>query len=635
MIHRAWNVLSFVVLLGCVPHSVSAEGCSEDTPCCGKSIYGLKWDGSHVIIPNNLTSIPAEAFRCCNKFTRITIPGSVKVIGKNIFQGCNNEAPIEVIILEGVETIGCEAFAGPNSNVANVSIPGTVTLIDEGAFNNAALTTVSIAAATDPTVVRTIKKDAFGLNAKLETLSLPKGEFVVEEGNCGLNVAGITFEGGHAILPEGTTSIDARAFAHCRGLKTVDMPKTLTSIGMEAFENCDKLAAIVIPGTVKEVNESAFRECAALATLVIEDGLEDIALQAFRDCTALVAVRFPGSVNAIGSEAFYGCSKLTTVTFSEGLESIADSAFESTKLAGVIFPSTLRFIGEHAFLYSELNAACGAVASTDIDPIAFDDTPFGKAGGSVQLAQRACHRLPADGICPSGRSVAASTALDACLACPAGYYKNGPSTATECHKCPQGKFAPSTNSTSCTQCEWGSYNSLDGEASCTADCKNTDSSFYTISLMCKECTAGRFYDSSGCADCPLSYYQPDLDNHCSECPHGKYQSKNGEAYCDEVHAGSLISWKASETDPDVQTPVQLRCPETGVDCFNDTVKYIGNVWHDPNVLVPHCTEEIPPVCTNFYTCVNNGCPNAGETRMVCKTEYQHDSPLCAICAKVS
>ena len=44
-------------------------------------------------------------------------------------------------------------------------------------------------------------------------------------------------------------------------------------------------------------------------------------------------------------------------------------------------------------------------------------------------------------------------------------------------------------------------------------------------------------------------------------------------------------------------------------------------------------------CTSLYTCINEGCPDAGSTKMECKEGYRGgkgkggapDSPLCAVC----
>jgi hypothetical protein len=51
--------------------------------------------------------------------------------------------------------------------------------------------------------------------------------------------------------------------------------------------------------------------------------------------------------------------------------------------------------------------------------------------------------------------------------------------------------------------------------------------------------------------------------------------------------------------------VELDCPTSGVDCEVGVFTYQGDLWHDPNVLYPNCTDG---VCTEFFVCINNGCP---------------------------
>ena len=54
------------------------------------------------------------------------------------------------------------------------------------------------------------------------------------------------------------------------------------------------------------------------------------------------------------------------------------------------------------------------------------------------------------------------------------------------------------------------------------------------------------------------------------------------------------------------------------------MRYLGGVWHDPLIAVP--SED-----TKLYTCINNGCPEAGASVRQCREGYKADSPLCAIC----
>ncbi|WP_373939495.1 leucine-rich repeat domain-containing protein, partial [Metamycoplasma hominis] len=66
------------------------------------------------------------------KIESISIPGSVKEIGKYAFSGC--EYLKEVILNEGLEKIGAEAFY--KTNIKSITIPGSVKEIGEGAFFN-------------------------------------------------------------------------------------------------------------------------------------------------------------------------------------------------------------------------------------------------------------------------------------------------------------------------------------------------------------------------------------------------------------------------------------------------------------------------------------------------------------------
>jgi hypothetical protein len=159
---------------------------------------------------------------------------------------------------------------------------------------------------------------------------------------------------------------------------------------------------------------------------------------------------------------------------------------------------------------------------------------------------------------------------------------------------------------------------------------------------CKNCAPGRFGKSNGsslCTFCPGGYYRSNggnneggLENMCQQCPWGKYQNSNGSAYCEEVWSNHLLVMAISIGYQ------QRQCPRLGVSCTNNTKQYAGTHWHDPNVASPNCTvastiagsssyEDLK--CTKMYTCINQGCPDAGAPLMQCKPEYH--GPLCAIC----
>jgi hypothetical protein len=63
---------------------------------------------------------------------------------------------------------------------------------------------------------------------------------------------------------------------------------------------------------------------------------------------------------------------------------------------------------------------------------------------------------------------------------------------------------------------------------------------------------------------------------------------------------------ASTEDQEIRVPRVLICPTVGVNCEGRNITYTGGVWHGTVEAAPNCTDTEPPVCTRFYTCINNG-----------------------------
>ena len=86
----------------------------------------------------------------------------------------------------------------------------------------------------------------------------------------------------------------------------------LEVIRTRAFAYCRSLERIVIPRGVKVIDKWAFEHCSQLTTVELNHGLEKIGANAFRYCTLLREISIPPSVKAIGHAAFKYCSQLTT-----------------------------------------------------------------------------------------------------------------------------------------------------------------------------------------------------------------------------------------------------------------------------------------------------------------------------------
>ncbi len=102
----------------------------------------------NVVIPNSVTTLGGVAFSECSNLTSVILPNSVTSIGYGAFYLCDNlPSPVyndkifaflpityqgEYTIPDGIRTIAGAAFWG--CTITSITIPQTVTFIDDGAF---------------------------------------------------------------------------------------------------------------------------------------------------------------------------------------------------------------------------------------------------------------------------------------------------------------------------------------------------------------------------------------------------------------------------------------------------------------------------------------------------------------------
>lgn len=88
-------------------------------------------DIRNLTIPASVTKIDRNAFTNNKNLQDLVIPGTVKTIGRSAFSYCGL---INLTLEEGIETIGQEAFR--YNNIKKVTIPASVTNLDDSAFND-------------------------------------------------------------------------------------------------------------------------------------------------------------------------------------------------------------------------------------------------------------------------------------------------------------------------------------------------------------------------------------------------------------------------------------------------------------------------------------------------------------------
>ena len=154
--------------------------------------------------------------------------------------------------------------------------------------------------------VATIGVDAFHDCSNLTSVTIPNSVTNIDEGAFALCTSLINI-----IIPDSVTSLGSAAFKYCTSLKSVIMSNNLTSIGDAAFSECSSLINVTIPDSVMSIGDSTFSNCSNLTSVTIGIRVTSIGDSAFYNCSNLTSVVIPDSVTRIDNYAFGDCSSLT------------------------------------------------------------------------------------------------------------------------------------------------------------------------------------------------------------------------------------------------------------------------------------------------------------------------------------
>ena len=313
----------------------SGSGFFDTASCHTLYVNGIL--AKDLILPDDVKDIRSYAFSGCTNLTSVTIPDSVTNIGSFAFYNCRGLT--SVTISDSVTSIGDYTFYGC-TNLTHVTIPDSVTSIRLATFCNCSgLTSVTI-----PDSITSIGQDAFRNCSGLTSVTIPDSvinivssafdgvpfyenqpDGLVVFGKVAYKLKGDCPES--VTIPDGVTSIGARAFYNCSGLTSVTIPDSVTNIGASAFYNCSGLTSVTIPDGVTNIGDSVFYNCSGLMSVTIPDSVTNIGYMAFDNCSGLTSVTIPDGVANIGNSAFNNCNGLKSVTISDSVANIGNSAF--------------------------------------------------------------------------------------------------------------------------------------------------------------------------------------------------------------------------------------------------------------------------------------------------------------------
>ena len=247
--------------------------------------------------------------------TKVILPSTIKVIGKNVFDGCSSLTNVGG--LSNCISIGSSAFSGCSSLQSVGDLP-VCTSIGSNAFNSC----YALESIGDLPECVTINERAFYNCLSLKSIgNLPKcevigdGAFLCEDYYESIDGVGQWIGANSSLASIGNLSacktIGVKAFYNCDELTTIGDLLACESIKSEAFCSCDKLTSINLPACTS-IGNAAFQNCSALTSVDLSN-CESLGNQAFDVCKNLTSIGSLSKCKTLGEYAFAVCEKLEEV----------------------------------------------------------------------------------------------------------------------------------------------------------------------------------------------------------------------------------------------------------------------------------------------------------------------------------
>ncbi len=297
---------------------------------------------------NNLEVIGYAAFSKCI-ISNLSLSEGVKEIGSYAFYGNKQLSNNDYLIPESVTSIGTYAFKDTllyqNSDASGVVFAGNWII---GTSNTDISSASCVIKSKDGEEIRVrgIADYAFYECANLQNLTGSGYVRYIGEG---------AFYGCSSLMSVALNAsikeIEPYTFYNCSKLAQITMPLNLTSIGRSAFYNCVYLMSVDLSDTsVREIGSYAFYNCKNLASVDFGKYVDTIGQRAFYGCSVLDNVVIPNKVTSINTRTFALCSSLKNLTIGENVEYIGKCAFWGCdSLVKIELPDSVKYIDNYAF----------------------------------------------------------------------------------------------------------------------------------------------------------------------------------------------------------------------------------------------------------------------------------------------
>ena len=256
-----------------------------------------------IVLPPSVKSLGNYAFMGCTSLKSINLPVTQKTLPEGFLRGCTSLEHIELPAT--LTTIKTDAFYYCSS-LKEINLHEGIAEIYTDAFRYCNLTSVTI-----PSTVTSINNSAFQNNPLTSVVWKPK--------TCSIGTETYApFYSTNSQITEFTFGDEVEVIPNylCYKMSQLDnvvLPQGLLTIGNYAFANCSALKEVEIPASVTLVARNSFYYCTSLKSFAFPKGITTVATEVLEGCTALEEVFIPASVTTINTDAFYNCSGLKAI----------------------------------------------------------------------------------------------------------------------------------------------------------------------------------------------------------------------------------------------------------------------------------------------------------------------------------
>lgn len=350
---------------GSVETVVFDEGCTEIPSMICNTATKLK----KAVLPDSVEKINKYAFSNCSSLTEFNFPASLNYLGTMAFQKCvgieefdiHNDITLElslgslspfngarlkkVTVAEGVTKIPGSLCYNGCSELAELSLPSTLTEIGSSAFPNA----VKLKEIT----IRSNLADA--LDSPFQGSGLEKITFV-----------------------DGITAIPKNLFnGGCASVTELIIPSSVTAMGSDAFKGCASLKEFTLKNNITLSGTSSPFRGSGIEHIYFTDNVTVVPKNMFNEgCTSLKSLDIPAHIKSIGTRSFGGASLIEKVTIRSDLSmesGVVVSPFCGSDIGEIEVKEGVTVIPR--YLFGEGVASCTKITLPDtlasIGPYAF------------------------------------------------------------------------------------------------------------------------------------------------------------------------------------------------------------------------------------------------------------------------